>query len=216
MLKIITLSLVTLLTLLRGAEATPLTGFDWGDAQLENCMKKLIKKQNWQSIEDVTEVKCHSKKILSAQNLSKLANLRKLSLFNNKIKQLDLAPLIQLETLNLAKNKLTDLNITGLSKLKKLYLFNNKLVNLKLSGLVNLEEIRLMQNSLETLDIRPLGSLKQGHIFDNQLEDLSIEGLSNLEFLDVRQNPMPDKLYDFYDEQEGIVISHDGNADDWK
>ena len=69
---------------------------------------------------------------------------------------------------------------------------------------------------MKNWDITPLKSLQQGHIFDNQLEDLSIEGLNNLEFLDVKQNSMPDELYDFYDEQEGIVISHDGNADDWK
>lgn len=214
--KIIILSLVTLLSLFHRANATPIADFDWGDRHLESCMKQQIIKRNWQNLEDVTEVKCHSKNILSAQNLSKLVNLRKLSLFNNKIKHLDLTPLTQLETLNLARNKLTELNISGMSKLQKLYLFNNQLMNLKLTGLIALEEIRLMQNKLVTLDIRPLTSLKQGHIFDNQLEELSIDGLSKLEFLDVRQNPMPDELYDFYDEQEGIVISHDGNADDWK
>jgi hypothetical protein len=32
----------------------------------------------------------------------------------------------------------------------------------------------------------------------------------------VKQNPMADELYDFYDKQSGITISHDGNVDDWK
>jgi protein phosphatase 1 regulatory subunit 7 len=59
-------------------------------------------------------------------------------------------------------------------------------------------------------------ALETGYFFDNQLEDLQITGLEKLTFLDVKQNPMPDELYDFYDKQEGIVISHDGNADDWQ
>lgn len=196
--------------------ANSLSTFDWGDKSLANCMKKLIAKKGWQTIQEVTEIKCHSKNIQTAQSLNQLTNLRKLSLFNNKITRLDLSALRQLETLNLANNQLTQLNITGLAKLQKLYLFRNKLVELNLSGLSSLEEVRLMQNQLESLDITPLLALRQGHIFDNQLKDLPITGLDNLEFLDVRQNPMPDELYDFYDEQEGIVISHDGNADDWK
>ena len=73
-----------------------------------------------------------------------------------------------------------------------------------------------MQNKLTELDISPLQSLTEAYLWDNQLEDLQITGLDKLEFLGVKQNPMPDELYDFYDQQSGITISHDGNADDWK
>lgn len=196
--------------------AQPLETMDWGDPQLAKCINKLAQKNGWQNSADITDVKCHSKKIVSAQSLSQLANLRRLSLFNNKLQKLDLSALTQLEFLNLANNDLQELHISGLAKLQKLYLFRNDLQTVDLQGLTALEEIRLMQNQLTNLDITPLTSLKQGHIFDNQLEDLKIDGLEHLEFLDVRQNPMPDELYDFYDEQEGIVISHDGNAEDWK
>lgn len=198
------------------ATAQPLTEFDWGDAQLRDCVLQLAEKHQWQTAADITDIKCHSKGIESAQSLSKLTSLKKLSLFNNEIKRLDISSLTQLEFLNLANNDLEYLNISGLSNLTKLYLFRNNLSSLDLSGLGSLTEMRLMQNQLESLDITPLIALEQAHIFDNQLEDLSIEGLNQLTFLDVRQNPMPDELYDFYDEQQGIVISHDGNADDWK
>jgi len=73
-----------------------------------------------------------------------------------------------------------------------------------------------MQNQLNKLEISPLQSLVESYLWDNQLEDLQITGLDKLEFLDVKQNPMPDELYDFYDQHTGITISHDGNADDWK
>ena len=103
-----------------------------------------------------------------------------------------------------------------MNKLEKLYLFKNQLATLDMSGLSALHTVRMMQNQLKTLDISALKNLKTGYFFDNKLTDLQISGLDKIEFLDVRQNPMPDELYDFYDEQDGVVISHDGNADDWK
>lgn len=210
------IGIMAAVTMMHEVIAVPINTVDWGDPQLAKCIHKLASKNSWQNTEDITDIKCHSKGIGSAQSLSKLKNLRKLSLFNNQIQQLDLSNLSQLEFLNLANNDLKKLQINGLSDLQKLYLFRNELQTVDLQGLTALEEIRIMQNKLNKLDITPLGSLKQGHIFDNQLEDLKIDGLHQLEFLDVRQNPMPDELYDFYDEQEGIVISHDGNAEDWK
>ncbi|MFM9745554.1 hypothetical protein ACKI2C_49220, partial [Streptomyces brasiliscabiei] len=75
-----------------------------------------------------------------------------------------------------------------------------------MTGLSALHTVRMMQNKLTKLDISPLTQLKMGYFFDNQLTDLQITGLNELEFLDVRQNPMSDELYDFYDQQAGVVI----------
>lgn len=186
------------------------------DPALNTCVKSALLKQGFFELKQIKKLKCHNKGIANIEGIHLLVNLENLSLFNNEITQADLTSLAHLETLNLANNDLQSLNLSGLSKLKTLYLFKNKLTKLDMSGLAALEKLRMMQNQLTSLDITPLSSLKEAHLFDNQLEDLQITGLNNLDFLDVKQNPMPDELYDFYDEQTGIVISHDGNADDWQ
>lgn len=196
--------------------ATPLEAIQFKDANLAKCVKAQANKFGWNSIADVLELKCHSKKIEDGTGLSQLTSLTSLSLYNNDISSLDLTELNQLKYLNLANNQLKELNIVNLDQLETLYLFRNKLRTLNMQGLSRVTKIRMMQNKLVELDITPMVSLEEGHLFDNQLEDLAITGLSKLKFLDVRQNPMPDELYDFYDKQTGIVISHDGNADDWK
>lgn len=197
--------------------AGPLFGdISWTDKNLQSCVEQQAQEHGWQDVSEVTELQCHNTGIESADELQLFTGLTQLSLFNNNLTKLDLRPLKKLQLLNLANNDLTELQIVGLNQLETLYLFRNKLRTLDLSGLTAVKKIRLMQNRLTKLDITPLTSLETGYLFDNKLEDLQITGLNKLTFLDVRQNPMPDELYDFYDEQQGIMISHDGNADDWQ
>ena len=196
--------------------AQPLSELEFSDQNLGNCVLDTARKNNWLNVAEITELSCHNADIQSADEVAQFTSLKTLSLFNNNISQLDLRPLKQLEFLNLANNALESLHISGLSRLETLYLFRNKLQTVDLSGLSSVKKIRLMQNGLKKLDITALTSLEAGYLFDNDLEDLQITGLNSLQFLDVKHNPMPDELYDFYDEQEGIIINHDGNSDDWK
>lgn len=186
------------------------------DDALRACASKAVQKASITDSSQLTELKCHNKKVVSLTGIEQFSKLKRLSLFGNNIKHADLRGLASLEYLNLAKNKLSTLRIEGLNKLHTLYVFKNQLRTINFEGLTNLSKMRLMQNNLEKLDILPLQSLAEAYLWDNKLEDLQISGLKNLTFLDVKQNPMPDALYDFYDEQIGITISHDGNADDWK
>jgi len=188
----------------------------WHDKALASCVNSTAEKQSWQYVSQVTKLKCHAMGIESGAGLEQLTALNDLSLFNNQLKSLDLSTLKTLESLNLANNQLENLRITGLFKLKTLYLFKNKLVSLDLSGLHAVTKLRAMQNRFIQLNIQPLTALKKAYLFDNKLEDLKIAGLQQLQFLDVKQNPMPDAVYDRFDELEDITIIHDGNADDWK
>lgn len=197
-------------------QARDLSELHFTDANLAACVDKQAETHSWQTVEAFVELSCHNMDIQVADEVASLSALKSLSLFNNNISQLDLRPLKQLETLNLANNALESLQISGLGHLETLYLFRNKLQRIDLKGLSAVKKVRLMQNALTELDISPLTSLEMGYFFDNQLKDLQITGLSKLKFLDVKQNPMPDELYDFYDEQVGIIINHDGNSDDWK
>lgn len=186
------------------------------DRALDSCIQKAMNKAGISQPEQLEKLKCHNKGIQSLDGLNQFTQLESLSLFGNKIGEANLTQLTQLKHLNLAKNQLNTLEIHGLNKLETLYLFKNKLTTINFEGVTALTKMRIMQNQLSVLDISPLQSLGEAYLWDNQLEDLQIDGLSNLTFLDVKQNPMPDELYDFYDEQSGITISHDGNADDWK
>lgn len=198
------------------AEAAPLDVTLVKDSALLKCIQTNMHKNNWSTADQVNKLKCHNKGIASLRGIGQLENLKSLSLFNNRIQSADVTQLKQLTMLNLANNDLVDLQIAGLANLKTLFLFKNQLKTVDMTGLASLTKLRMMQNKLIILDITPLQSLKEAHLFDNELKDLQIAGLHHLEFLDVKQNPMPDELYDFYDEQTGIVISHDGNADDWQ
>lgn len=185
------------------------------DPALKTCIHKALEKGHLNP-DALTALKCHSKKIENLDGLNQFTNLTSLSLFNNKIIRADLSAFTKLETLNLAKNKLTFLYVKNLSALESLYAFQNKLTEVDLTGLTALKKLRLAQNKITELNTQDLSALESAHLFDNQMEDLDIRPMVKLTFMDVKQNPMPDELYDFFDEQEGVVISHDGNADDWK
>jgi len=195
-------------------QAVDLSSID--DTALQTCIQQTMDKEGLNNPVELTKLKCHNKGIKSLNGLEQFASLQSLSLFGNRISSANLVSLKQLTHINLAKNNLTTLEIKGLKLLESLYLFKNKLSTIDFEGVGSLTKMRVMQNQLTALDISPLQSLTEAYLWDNQLEDLQITGLDRLKFLDVKQNPMPDELYDFYDQQTGITISHDGNADDWK
>lgn len=186
------------------------------DSALKNCLRKDANKHNWQQANHVTKIKCHGKKINSLQGIEQFTELTYLSLFNNNIANADLTPLSKLEYLNLASNRLSSLQVAGLSQLSTLYLFKNKLKSLDMSGLAQVKKLRLTNNLLTELDIQPLLALEKAYLFDNKLEDLTVKGLTKLTLIDLKQNPMPDEVYDRYDQIDGITIIHDGNAEDWQ
>ncbi len=186
------------------------------DEALLQCIKEQAVKNHWQESQDVRTLTCHGLKISTLKGLEVFDNLTKLSLYNNKLTQVDLRHFKQLEYINIANNKLYEIELTDLEKLETLYLFKNNLTTIDFTGLTQLKKIRVTNNKLASLDISPLTALEKAYLFDNKLEDLIIAGLPKLKFIELKQNPMPDDVYDRYDELEGITIIHDGNADDWK
>ncbi|WP_395338865.1 leucine-rich repeat domain-containing protein [Ningiella sp. W23] len=212
---IIKTGLISVVVLLSHS-AYSISGANMVDTALSACVNSALEDAGLSDISTLTRLKCHKKGISDLSGIEALSGLEHLSLFANDITEADLSSLVHLRYLNLAKNKIERLNISGLQHLETLFLFKNELTELDLSGLRSVQKMRMMENKLERLDISELESLEEAYLWDNQLEDLDITALTNLRFLDVKQNPMPDELYDFYDEQEGITISHDGNADDWK
>jgi len=186
------------------------------DSALLSCVKAQAEINHWKEVDQVHTLKCHGMKIKNTNGLASFVNLKSLSLYNNKLTNIDLHNLVKLEYVNVANNQLKTINLSALANLKTLYLFKNKLVNINFNDLVQLKKIRITNNRLTSLDISPLISLEKAYFFDNKLKDLVIKDLPKLKFIELRQNPMTDEVYERYDELEGITIIHDGNADDWK
>jgi len=214
--KVILLFITIGLNPFHAIAATPIKQLVFQDNALTQCILSSAEKHNWQTALQISKLKCHGMKINSLTGISALNNLVHLSLFNNNIEQADLRALTKLESINIANNKLKTVNLTGLKNLTTLYLFKNKLLTVDFTGLSKLKKIRITNNLLNHIELSPLRSLEKAYFFDNKLEDLLLQGLPKLKFVEVRQNPMPDEVYDRYDELDGITIVHDGNADDWK
>lgn len=186
------------------------------DENLAKCLNKQIAANNIKSTDELTKLKCHGKNIKQLEGLEHFSNLTSISLFNNKLTEVDLTSFKNLTFVNIANNRLKSAKIHGLKQLETLYLFKNQLTYIDFTGLTKVKKIRITNNLLNNIDISPLTSLEKGYFFDNKLEDLVVKNLPNLSFIELRQNPMPDEVYDRYDAIDGMTIVHDGNADDWK
>jgi Leucine-rich repeat (LRR) protein len=196
--------------------ATGVASLKLADSALSDCVAAQIKGHDLKAVEAIDTLKCHGMNIASLKGLHVLTGLKSLSLYNNQLAAIDLRGFSQLEYINIANNKLRTINLTNLSHLHTLYLFKNNLTTIDFNGLVQLKKVRITNNQLSSLDISPLVSLEKAYFFDNKLEELIVAGLPKLKFIELRQNPMPDEVYDRYDDIDGITIVHDGNADDWK
>ncbi|MDN3640755.1 leucine-rich repeat domain-containing protein [Simiduia curdlanivorans] len=187
------------------------------DTALQACLNKQAKANNWSQPAQFTEISCHGEGVKSLEGLLQFKNLETLSLYNNKLAQIDidLRNLSKLKTLNLARNHLTTVDISALNQLENLYLFANQLTTLDLSGLPKLAVLKANNNALTHFSYANTPKLKKIYIFNNQLETINIYDLPALQYMDCRENPMPDELYDQMDQTDNVTFLHDGNADDW-
>lgn len=187
------------------------------DEELKVCVQELAEKNQWSTPAEVTEIKCHSKGIITMAGLEQFTNLQSLSLYNNKLQQvdIDLTTLQQLKSLNLARNNLSQLTLANVSTLNELYLFDNHLKTLTLSNLPELKILKANNNTIDNFTYIDLPHLEKVYIFNNKLETINIYDLPTLQYMDCRQNPMPDSLYDEMDKKNDVTFLHDGNAEDW-
>ena len=193
------------------------TEFNILDPGLKKCLQEAAAKNNWQSPEEFTFLKCHSKGIESLAGLERFSHIEKLSVYNNKLKYIDfdLAKLPQLIELNAARNSLKKIDLAGHRNLTSIFLFGNQIQKLSLTDMNKLTLLKAHNNKIETFTYSNLPELKKIYIFNNKIKTLNIHEFQSLQYMDCRENPMPDELYDEMDEIETTTFLHDGNAEDW-
>lgn len=186
------------------------------DKNLQACVNEAAQKNNWQSINDITRIECHSKNIASLEGIEKFTGLQKLSLYNNQLTQVSLGHLPDLKHINLAKNKITQVSFSELTALEELYIFGNQLTEFQLINLPKLKLLKFNDNQIKTFTYKDLPAVEKIYMFNNLVEHLDIYHLPKMHYMDARQNPMPDPLYEEMDKLKGVTFLHDGNAEDWQ
>ncbi len=188
----------------------------FADQNLTACVQEIIGKKQWQTLEEITSVECHSKKIVSLSGIEQLSKLQKLSLYNNHLNEATLVGLPELRHINLAKNQILQVKLAQLPALTELYLFGNRLETFELRLLPALKLLKINDNRILTFTYQDLPSLEKIYMFNNLMEHVDIYHLPAMTYMDARQNPMPDPLYEEMDKIEGVTFLHDGNAEDWQ
>jgi protein phosphatase 1 regulatory subunit 7 len=209
---------IVLLVISLSGFAAPAFALDlpFTDSNLTNCVREIIEKKQWQSLDDITTVECHSKKISSLAGIEQLVGLQKLSLYNNNLTQAHLSNLPVLRHINLAKNQITRVKLAQLPALAELYLFGNHLGEFHLQHLPALQLLKINDNRILTFTYQDLPALQKIYMFNNLMEHIDIYHLPAMKYMDARQNPMPDPLYEEMDKMTGVTFLHDGNAEDWQ
>lgn len=116
--------------------------------------------------------------------------LRKLIAVQHDIEQIDLSDNVNLDTLNLAGNKLSSIDVSNNSSLVLLDLTANELNSISgLSELGELRELNLSWNYFGTFSISS-ESLKVLHMSNNDLYSLDISAVPNLENLLLTSNKL--------------------------
>jgi protein phosphatase 1 regulatory subunit 7 len=186
------------------------------DPALKKCVTKLAQKKHWDTIAEVTSIKCHNANITSIEGLQQFTSLTSLSLYKNQLRGITIPWLPQLKHLNLSGNQLSNLHLKNLPSLTNFFVFKNKLQTLKLEGTPKLVKLKANNNQLTNLTLEGSSALKKLYIFDNELEEIDMKSIPSLSYFDARHNPMSDEFYDYLDTLNSVTVLHDGNTEDWQ
>ena len=136
--------------------------------------------------------------IINKDNLQKLIT-KKYIKYNIIKKKLNILIEINILTIDLPEllildcsfNKLQELNINKLINLQKLYCYQNELQELNINNLINLKYLDCSNNNkLKELNINNLINLQKLFCDNNQLEELNINNLINLQYLYCYKNKL--------------------------
>lgn len=189
---------------------------EFADEELAACVTAAVQQANIDSPAALVSLTCNGMGIEDATGISALTGLQTLSLFGNRLAQIDTSALVELKILNLANNRLKQVDLANNTQLQTLYLFGNALTGLNLESNRTLKKLKAEKNKILKVVFPQSTTLQKVYLFNNEMEDIKIDSLKSLKFIDVRSNPMPDEVYDYLDGFSGVRASHDGNTEEWR
>ena len=145
---------------------------------------------NDEEIHNVRVIDCRGKSITSLEGITCFEHLSNLSCSDNRISNLDINGLTELQFLQCDNNQLTRLDLSGLTNLQHLECGRNQLTDLNISGLTSLRYLHCSNNQLTKLDASGLTELQSLYCEMNQLTNLTIGGLEKLQTLSCGNNQL--------------------------
>lgn len=155
------------------------------DSKLYNCVISAYNKENNTSKEysynlseselsTIKTLNCSVKGITSTKGVEKLVNLTSLNLSKNSITEIDLSKNTELSELRLNSNKLTSIDLSKNTKLIYLSLFSNKLTSIDLSKNTSLLDLYLYYNNLTSINLSNNKSLLKLDLGYNKLSSIDL------------------------------------------
>ena len=169
-----------------GESAMKLSEIEFEDEAFKTC----VLASGEENAEDIVELRCRKQKIKSAAGIEHLINLRTLDLTRNELSELDLTNNSKLEEVFLGNNELTSLDVSGCNALTHLEVFINQLETLDLSHNPLLEAFYANKNDLEMLDLSNNKELIDLRLSGNDLSDIDLSVNDKLRRLELVKNPL--------------------------
>ena len=136
----------------------------------------------------VRKIKCIEDDIASLDGIEHFTELNELDCANNKITNLNLSKNPNLVYLNCNDNQLTSLDVSKNSQLADLYCGSNRLTSLDVSNNPNLEKLGCSFNQLTSLDLSKNPKLADLYCSSNRLTSLDVSNNPNLKELNCYTN----------------------------
>ncbi|GGG42620.1 T9SS type A sorting domain-containing protein [Epilithonimonas arachidiradicis] len=119
-------------------------------------------------------VSCNGRNIISLTGIEAFVNITSLSLTQNQVTNLDISKNTLLTYLDCSVNQLTSLDISKNLALKNLWCFNNQITNLDVTKNTNLIQLATYKNPLTTLNVTQNYALQILICYENQLTNLDV------------------------------------------
>lgn len=139
----------------------------------------------------VTKLYVNDLGIVNLEGINSFTNLEELGCYNNRLSALDVSKLKKLKFLYASYNKITNINIGILPELEELFVNNNYLITtLDVSKLTALKYLKMGNNRISKLDVSALKQLEEIDAEKNDIETPVLRGADKLKTLNLKDNPV--------------------------